>query len=111
MPKPFHLSDIGRLMSELQEGGGRTIHEIDRSPYSTCQLVTLASGETYNAPVAMHEERMLLAIEGHATAKVDQWRQSLGSGQLLRTEPGASLELTNEKGEGFTGLLIVCPPV
>jgi mannose-6-phosphate isomerase-like protein (cupin superfamily) len=98
-------------MAQLQEEGGPAIHEIDRSPYSTCHLVTLASGESYSAPAAMHEERTLIAVEGHATAKVDQWRQSLGSGQLLRTEPGASLDLTNEKKTPFTALLIVCPPI
>lgn len=110
MPRPFKLCDIGEALRCLPEDGSAQRHLLLKSPYSTWHLLRIPGGEKADVTPTRHEESTLLAIEGHATARIDARRQSLGPGQLIQLDPGAELELSNETTRPFVGLLQRCPP-
>jgi len=108
----MELIDFGALLnelpSELEETGW---HVLNSSPHSTLGLVRVAAGQHWAGECFELEERILMVLDGLATVTVDDWRQTLGSGQTLVIEPGSMVSVTNEMDGAFTAIQTITPPL
>jgi mannose-6-phosphate isomerase-like protein (cupin superfamily) len=112
MANPYRLNDIGRLLMDrgLDPAAGTSVATVSSSPFSLTRLIRVPVDTTYAFGKALHEERILIVLEGTATVVADQARQTLGSGHLLTIEPGVNVAVSNEGAGVWSALWIECPP-
>ena len=112
MIKPFHLVDVGKYLRAAAPDLTTVQNTpISNSTFSTTSLLRVPGGSEHSFDATAHEELSLLVLEGYATVTVDNIRQTLGSGQLLTAEPGASVKIWNETQEAWLALTTVTPPL
>jgi len=109
MTTPFQLHDIGHLLGVPSEVAA-DVTPLNMSPFSASSLLRLKANAVYEPAAAPHEERIVVVLGGYATVTVDDCRQTLGSGQLLTVEPGASLKIWNDSDVEWSALCIESPP-
>jgi quercetin dioxygenase-like cupin family protein len=112
MSQPMELIDFGALLNALPTALEETgWHVLNASPHSTLGLVRVAAGQHWDGERFELEERIIMVLDGFATVTVDDWRQTLGSGQTLVIEPGSAVSVTNEMDGDFIAIQTITPPL